>query len=91
MLTIADSWPWNDENNHLLALQDKLNAYFEMIQSGQLRDCFPPSKGRQLRIQVVFRFRPPTTALALLAEAAKAGSKLNVLISLETFVGKTSR
>lgn len=91
VLTIADSWPWNDEKTHLLALQSKLNAYLELIQSGQLDDCYPLSPGRQLKIHVVFRFCPPAKALALLAEAAKAGSQLNVLISHETFVGNTAR
>jgi len=72
-----------------VALQDKIDAYFEFIESGQVNDCDPSSKGRQLRIHVVFRFRPPAEALALLAEAAKAATQLNVLITHETFVGKT--
>jgi|LakMenEpi03Aug12_release.lakeMendotaPanAssembly.Ray.scaffolds.fasta_scaffold495002_1 hypothetical protein len=90
VLTIADSWPWSDAKSHLVALQNKFNAYFEFIESGQVHDCYPSSKGRQLRINVVFRFRPPAEALTLLAEAAKAASQLDVLISHETFVGKTA-
>jgi hypothetical protein len=91
VLTIADSWPWNDEKTHLLALQSKLNAYLELIQSGQLDDCYPLSPGRQLKIHVVFLYGPQDQAHALLAEAAKAAAKLNVLISQETFGGKSSR
>ena len=56
VLTIADSWDWNNEPKHLIALQAKLNAYLEFIESGQVWDEYPTAKGKNLRIDVVFRF-----------------------------------
>ena len=58
VLTIADSWDWEDERIHLSALQDKLNAYFEFIESGQIWEFYPTAHGKRIRIDVVFRFAP---------------------------------
>ena len=90
VLTIADSWHWDDEREHLSALQEKLNAYFEFIESGQVWESYPAATGRQLRINVVFRFRPPAVATEFLAKAAAVASELNVLVSHETFSGTGS-
>ena len=35
-LTIFDARDWVDEGRHLLAIQEKINTYFNFIQSGQL-------------------------------------------------------
>ncbi len=87
VLTIADSWNWTDEHGHLLALQEKLNAYFQFIESGQVWDSYPAGKDKQLRINVVFRFAPPAVATEFLARAADVASELDVLVSYETFEG----
>lgn len=84
VLTIADSWAWSDTHGHLLSLQDKVNSYFDFIESGQVWESYPASKGRQLRINVVFRFAPPEVALEFLARVADVASELSVLISHET-------
>jgi hypothetical protein len=46
VLTIFNAWEWSDERAHLLALQAKLNAYFDFIQSGQIREAYPSTEGR---------------------------------------------
>jgi hypothetical protein len=36
VLSIIDSWAWEEEEEaHLLALQDKFNAYLEFVESGK--------------------------------------------------------
>lgn len=85
VLTLADSWDWTDPSLHLNALQAKLNAYLEFIESGQVEESYLPAAGKQLRINVVFRFAPPPIATAFLAKVADVASELNVLISQETF------
>lgn len=89
VLTLADSWNWTDEHGHLLALQEKLNAYFEFIQSGQVWESYPAANGKQMRINVVFRFAPPTIAIEFLAKAAEVASELDVLVSHESSFGGT--
>lgn len=90
VLTIADSWSWTDELGHLSALQEKLNAYFKYIESGQVWEECTAGKGRQLRINVVFRFAPPAAAAELLAKAADVASQLDILVSYDTFAGTGS-
>jgi hypothetical protein len=59
VLTIADYWDWDDEREHLLALQAKLNAYFRFIASGQIWKSYPDAARRQIVIDVVARFPTP--------------------------------
>jgi hypothetical protein len=85
VLTIADAWDWSDEQGHLSALQEKLNAYFAFIESEEVWQSYPAAAGRQLRINVVFRFAPTAAAIKFLAKAADVASQLDVLVSHETF------
>jgi hypothetical protein len=56
VLTIADAWDWQDEQKHLRALQAKLNAYINFVESGQIWEAYPDSKERQLVIDIIARF-----------------------------------
>jgi len=80
ILTIADSWDWQDERPHLLALQAKLNAYFSFIESGQLSESHPNAPGRPLIIEVVSRFALPTSALDVMQRASLACRELGISI-----------
>ncbi len=53
-LIIVDQLPWDKpfEGEHLLLLQDKLNNYFEFVESGQLYEEFPKAVGCKLIIQL---------------------------------------
>jgi hypothetical protein len=85
VLTIADSWGWSQMHEHLLTLQNKLNAYLEFIEAGQIWNEYPAAVGRQLRINVVFRFSPPASALQLLSKAAEAAAEIKTQISHEVY------
>ena len=52
VLTISDHLDWEEEGEHLLLLQDKLNHYLEFIQSGQLAEAKPDFKGLPVLIHV---------------------------------------
>lgn len=53
-LTISDHLPWDhDKGEHLLLLQDKLNAYLRFIESGEMTKKFPETKGRRVVINLV--------------------------------------
>ena len=45
VLTISDHLDWEDEGEHLILLQDKLNHYLEFVESGQLGEAKPEFKG----------------------------------------------
>ena len=41
VLTISDHLEWDTENEHLLILQDKINSYLGVIESGALYAKYP--------------------------------------------------
>ena len=59
VLTIVDVLDWTDDQQHLLALQAKLNAYMNFIESGQIWESYPGSDGRPVVIDIVGRFAVP--------------------------------
>jgi hypothetical protein len=57
VLTISDHLDWDEnEGEHLLVLQNKLNTYLEFIESGQIYVKFPQAVGRKIVIQVMGKF-----------------------------------
>jgi hypothetical protein len=52
-LVITDHLGWNEqEGEHLLLLQDKLNSYLSFIESGEIYTKVPKAIGRRIVIQV---------------------------------------
>ena len=57
VLTITDHLPWeSDVNEHLLLLQEKINAYLSFVESGEIEDAYPDAVGRSVVIQVAGKF-----------------------------------
>jgi Family of unknown function (DUF6572) len=80
ILTIADSWDWEDEHGHLQALQAKLNSYFEFIESGQIMDDYPAARDRRIVIEVVTRFPMTDAGSKLIKRAIEVARPLNLII-----------
>src|SRR5688500_18168770 len=47
-LTVVDDLDWNDEQNHLLLLQEKLNTYLAFIESGEVFERLVEEAGRRV-------------------------------------------
>lgn len=62
VLTISDHLAWDDQNEHLLLLQDKINSYLDFIENGQLADSYPEKADEKIMIQIVFKYQPNKTA-----------------------------
>lgn len=58
ILTISDYLEWDEENDHLFLLQEKINAYLMAIESGQLVSKYPASVGKQVSISVALKYEP---------------------------------
>ena len=69
MLTISDHLPWDKENKHLLALQDKLNSYLMFIESGEIFESYPTAKSKSLIIEVVMKYKPNEVVLVFLTQS----------------------
>jgi hypothetical protein len=66
-LTIADHLPWNGE--HLLTLQQKLNAYLRFLESGEVYQSYPNATGRDFVIRIFLQHRPTDEAINFLQRA----------------------
>ena len=62
-LAISNHLVWDEnEGEHLFLLQDKLNAYLEFIESGQLYVHYPHLKGKKIAIKLYNKY--PLSELA---------------------------
>src|ERR1700730_9542867 len=56
-LLISDHLDWDqNEGEHLLVLQDKLNTYLEFVESGQLYAKYPRAVGKKIVFEVMGKF-----------------------------------
>lgn len=58
VLTISDHLEWHSDNEHLLILQDKINAYLSAIEGGELYKRYPQAQGRKVIISVMAQHHP---------------------------------
>ena len=58
VLTVSDHLEWDERNEHLLILQNKLNLYLDAIGSGSLFESYPNAVGRQIVIHVYLKYFP---------------------------------
>ena len=57
ILMLADHLDWQNEQEHLILLQDKINAYLGFIESNQYLDNFPDIVFDYYVIDVRFKFK----------------------------------
>lgn len=58
VLTISDHLEWDEKNEHLLTLQNKINAYLKAIENGSLYEEYPSAKNKNIIIDVVMKNIP---------------------------------
>ena len=83
VMLITDHLDWEDEYTHLMALQDKLNAYFTFISSGQYKASHPKARISAFNIRIAFMFKPSENCLKLLDVARKHAQKIKTQITIE--------
>jgi hypothetical protein len=86
-LVISDHLDWDeDEGEHLVLLQDKINAYLHFIESGQLVRERPDLAGLPVVIRVSGKHPPSEEAAKFYRLAGKivgeAGSSLELVLPL---------
>jgi hypothetical protein len=73
-LTISGHHSW-DELWLLELLQDKINAYLQFIESGQILDDYPNAVGREIVIKTVMKFEPNEEATSFFKKAKEVVTK----------------
>lgn len=58
-LGIIDSLEWENEEEHLLLLQEKINVYLSFIESGEIYSTYGDAKGREFEIKIYFKNKFP--------------------------------
>jgi hypothetical protein len=72
-LTISDHLPWGElESTHLELLQDKLNAYLRFMESGEIFERLPDSRGRGIAINLAGKFQLSRSAEFFFTKARAA-------------------
>lgn len=61
VLTIFDHLEWDFDNEHLLILQNKIDSYFDVLESGQIYESYASAVGKKIKIQIVFKYLPSKT------------------------------
>ncbi|WP_105189617.1 MULTISPECIES: DUF6572 domain-containing protein [unclassified Pseudoalteromonas] len=69
VLLITDHLDWSEPQEHLLALQQKLNTYISFVESGQLFSDFPDTKNKEVSILIACGFEPVNAALSFFKKA----------------------
>ena len=77
VLTISDHYSWV-ETRHLQLLQNKINAYLQFIESGQIYEDYPNSAGQDLIIETVMKFEPNQEAISFLEKAKEITTKAGI-------------
>jgi hypothetical protein len=73
LLVISDHLDWDEnEAEHLLLLQGKLNTYLEFVESGQLYAKYPRAIGKKIIFYVVGKFPLSEEASKLYRLAGRA-------------------
>jgi hypothetical protein len=84
VLIISDHLDWEqDEGEHLLLLQEKINAYLSFIEGGQMLEEKPDAKGFPVVIQVYAKYPPSEQATALYRLAGKVIADAGYSLELE--------
>lgn len=65
-MTATDHLEW-ESDEHLLLLQNKLNAYLAFVESGEIFETYPAAVGKSVKFDVVCKFPPDDKALQFFA------------------------
>ena len=87
ILSISDHLGWAPElrEHHAASLREKVESYLRFIRSGQVREEYPNSAGRRVRVEIVHRHVPDAAALELLLALGQTAKSEGVELSWSVF------
>jgi hypothetical protein len=66
VVTLIDEMNWNNENDHLMLLQEKINNYLSFVESGEIQTSYPSSVNKKVDINVVMQYEPSKNGITFL-------------------------
>ena len=87
VLTISDHLEWDNDNEHIYILQEKINAYLMAIESGQINKSYPLSINKKIVVSVALKYVPNEIGMSFLSKVNEvllnAGYEFNYHILAE--------
>ncbi len=83
-LLISDHLQWNADKNALL--KDKINAYLDYIESGELESTYPDVAGRGVYIELVHHHEPNENGKRVLSMVKEICEQCGVTFSWSQWV-----
>ena len=80
MLLITDHLDWTNEYEHLIQVQDKINAYISFLESEQYKEVYPEQQISIYCIEIHFKYRLTANCLKLMDTINKQLSVNNIII-----------
>jgi hypothetical protein len=71
VLTISDHHDWSGTARHQELLQQKLNAYLALVESGEILEKYPDAERGRICFKIVLKFRPDDDGFLFLKRAQK--------------------
>jgi len=81
VLLITDHLEWGDkaqQGEHLLLLQEKINTYIAFIESGEILESYPPSKGKSPIIRIYGLYELPEQGEFFIDRAAETLKEVGI-------------
>lgn len=85
VLTITDHLNWSDPFYHICLLEDKINAYLEFIERGQIDEDYPEYKGKEIVIEIVSMYPFNDEGLEFVKKASAITRTYNVELKQTTY------
>lgn len=83
-LLISDHLEWLPSKNPLI--KDKVNAYLDYIESGELLKAYPDAADRDVYIELVHQYPPTEAALKILTRIRQVAKEVNTGFSWSKLV-----
>ncbi len=79
-LLITDHLDWENEYDHLILLQDKINAYLGFIESNQYLEIYPGQHFASFNIEIHFKYGTTPNCIKFIEYVDKQIVVLNISI-----------
>ncbi|MFB2647968.1 DUF6572 domain-containing protein [Shewanella mangrovisoli] len=83
VLTISDHLEWDDK--HLLLLQEKINIYLAFLESGEVFESYPDSRGREFKINIMCKYEPTALATRFLSQCTDIINQVGIKFGYQVF------
>ena len=79
-LLITDHLDWSNEYQHLVALQEKINAYISFCEEEQYQEIYKDAEIRYAVFEIHFQNEPTDTAIAFLERVQQQLTEMGIVI-----------